>query len=113
MVESDGKIYKVIDAREVAVYKKVRSTLLLRGGTVTHFILPVITDPTENNVSYEKVPYGPLEVIQASKYLRTVLEKIYTAVVELHSFGYAYGDVWLPNVCFNSNYDAVLIDTER
>ena len=50
---------------------------------------------------------------QASKYLRTVSEKIYTALVELHSFGYAHGDVRLPNVCFNSNYDAVLIDMER
>ena len=62
MVESDGKIYKLIDDREVTVCNKICSSVLLRGGTVTHFILPVMTD-TENIVSYEKVPYDPLEVV--------------------------------------------------
>ena len=64
-------------------------------------------------LSYERVPHGPLEEVQASKYLRTVSEKICTALMELHGLGLAHGDVRLPNVCFNSDYDAVLIDMER
>ena len=59
------------------------------------------------------MPYGPLEGEQACKVLRTLSEKIFTALEELHNFGYGHGDVRLPNVCFNSEYDAVLIDMER
>jgi len=59
------------------------------------------------------VPYGPLEEEQACKYLRTLSERICAAFEELHRFGYAHSDVRLPNVGFNVNCDAVLIDMER
>ena len=67
----------------------------------------------EDVFSYDKVPYGPLREEQARKYLKTLSEKICAALEELHRFGYAHCDIRLPNVCFNSNYDAVLIDMER
>ena len=50
---------------------------------------------------------------KAYTHLRTYSEKVYEALKQLHSFGYVHGDVRLPNVCFNENFDAVLIDLER
>ena len=112
MVESDGKIYKVItDIME----EKQLALALASARQLTsprHFIVPVMTRTT-NVFSYDKVPYGPLKEQQACKYLKTLSEKICAALEELHRFGYAHSDVRLANVCFNSNYDAVLIDMER
>ena len=34
------------------------------------------------------------------------------ALEELHLFGLAHYDIRLPNICFNENYEAVLIDLE-
>ena len=118
IVETESKMYKVIATREEEavlrmVAAEVRLCDMLRRSTATHFILPVFTGPRQNIASYDKVPYGPLEVVQASKYLRTISEKISTALEELHGYGFSHGDVRLPNVCFNSNYDVVLIDLER
>ena len=114
MVESNGKIFKVVNEVEIRKLLLLRELLLLERSSARqfcHFIVPVIQKP--NIIHYDKVPFGPLEEDQACKYLRTLSQKICAALEELHGFGYAHGDVRLPNVCFNSHYDAVLIDMDR
>ena len=57
--------------------------------------------------------YSPLEVKDASKVLQTLSEKIKAALDELHEQGFMHCDVRLPNICFNEQLDAVLIDVDR
>ena len=35
------------------------------------------------------------------------------AIKQLHQLGFAHGDIHLPNICFNADYEAVLIDFDR
>ena len=57
--------------------------------------------------------YSPLEVKDASKVLQTLTEKIKAALDELHEQGFMHCDVRLPNICFNEQLAAVLIDVDR
>ena len=41
------------------------------------------------------------------------VKKIHEALSELHSIGFAHADVRLANICFNHEYEAVLIDLDR
>ena len=114
MVDSkkDNRIYKVITS-----YKEIHTctTMYYAVKYVSFPIHFVVMTPTnrKNLFYYEKVPYGPLEEDQAYRYMKTLTVKIFDALKELHKFGYAHCDVRLPNVCFNSAHDAVLIDVER
>uniref|UniRef100_A0A1X7TF44 Protein kinase domain-containing protein n=1 Tax=Amphimedon queenslandica TaxID=400682 RepID=A0A1X7TF44_AMPQE len=62
--------------------------------------------------SYKKVPYGPLSIVEASECLKYLLLSIKEALKELHSCGLRHNDLRLPNVCFNSEYEAILIDLD-
>lgn len=62
---------------------------------------------------YPKVRYNPLEVEDARKVLRTLSEKIKDALSGLHEFGIIHNDVRLPNICFDDDFNAVLIDLDR
>ena len=116
IVESNGKIFKVHVVNNVKESDIMYKTLWQWGQRShtppRHFIIPTMTR-IEDVFSYDKVPYGPLREEQAHKYLKTLSEKLCAALEELHRFGYAHSDIRLPYVCFNSNYDAVLIDMER
>ena len=68
-------------------------------------MLPVYT--------YTRVPFSPLIVSQAVLCLRSLVEGIRTALCELHHLGLTYNDIRLPNICFNSMYQVVLIDMDR
>ena len=35
------------------------------------------------------------------------------AIQQLHRLGYHHGDIRLPNICFDSNYRAILIDFDQ
>ena len=113
MVESNEKVYKVITERaELEIYSKLlRLQRRVNLPLPKCFVVPAFSH--RNVVYYDRLPYGPLEEAQALKYLRTLTKKVRTALEELHEFGFGHGDVRLPNVCFNSNFDAVLIDMER
>ena len=113
LVESKGKIFKVVTDKDEQI---LLDGLLLEKlanaiNPPRHFIIPAKTKT--HLFCYDKVPFGPLREDQAHKCLKTLSEKIAAALEELHGFGFAHGDVRLPNVCFNINYDAVLIDMER
>ena len=118
MVECDGKIYKIItDVTENLQLQKLRHQVYSfqhasKRTPPCHFVVPIETC-TRTVFSYKKVPYGPLNRVQAHKSLKTLSAKICAALEELHGFGSAHGDVRLPNVCFNSSYEAVLLDMER
>lgn len=60
---------------------------------------------------YDKVAHGLLD--QAHRCLRTLLQKIFDALKELHKLGVAHNNVHLPNVCFDSGFNAIMIDMKR
>ena len=111
MVESNGKLFKIVNNKdEMLKLLRLEHTCSF-ACQFRHFIVPVTQEP--NIIHYDKVPYGPLEEDQACNYLRTLSQKVCAALEELHGIGYAHGDLRLPNVCFSSVYDAVLIDMDR
>ena len=73
MVESDGKIYKVITNIMERLPLALDSARQLT--SPLHFIVPVMTCTT-NVYSYDKVPYGPLKEEQACKYLDIIRENV-------------------------------------
>ena len=79
-----------------------------------HFVIARLCPSTASTVfMYQRVPHSPLEVKDALKVLRTLSEKIKAALDELHGHGFTHNDVRLPNICFNDQLDAVLIDLDR
>ena len=113
IVVADAKyIYKVLC--DVESERNLALLSVHRGiaGQPKHFVLPC---PFQQDTlfKYEKVHYSPLEVKDASKVLQTLAEKIKAALDELHEQGFMHCDVRLPNICFNEQLDAVLIDVDR
>jgi len=59
------------------------------------------------------VPHDPLTVDEASLCLRDLLKGLAQAIQEFHQNGFAHQDIRLENVCFNEQYEPVLIDLDR
>ena len=115
MIEAEDYMYKLVhESKERVVLFSLLQGILGRitdRQAVHHFIVPEFCQP--HLVKYSKLPYGPLDRLQATKFLKTFVEKVDLALTELHNMGIAHSDVHLPNICFNHQYDAVLIDMER
>ena len=62
---------------------------------------------------YESVEYAPLNTIEASKCIYSFVCGIKKALDEFHRIGVLHNDIIPPNVCFNSDYEVVLIDIDR
>ena len=113
IVVADAKyIYKVLCDVESVMNLALLYVHRGRAGQPKHFVLPC---PFQQDTlfKYEKVHYSPLEVKDARKVLQTLSEKIKAALDELHEQGFMHCDVRLPNICFNEQLDAVLIDVDR
>ena len=64
-------------------------------------------------VSLCEIINQPLTVNKAAGCLRDLVEKIKSALDELHSYNLSHNDVRLENTCFNGQYNAVLIDLDN
>ena len=64
-------------------------------------------------LSYKRVKYDPLTIIEAKSCLESLLKKVSTAMNRMHQCGIAHNDVCLPNVCFNTEFKAVFTDVDR
>ena len=115
-------LYHVIIGNSSNVYKLVtdhterdclRDLAQLVEGNPQHFIVPEVMVEDTRMFKYTRVSYSPLNRVQAHRCLRTLVVKINEALVELHGIGFSHSDIRLPNICFNCNYDAVLIDLDR
>ena len=45
--------------------------------------------------------------------VKNISKNVVQAIKELRALGFFHGDIQLPNVCFNAEYQAVLIDFDR
>ena len=64
-------------------------------------------------VKYKAVLHNPLTFPEAERCLRDLMMKLKGAISEYHSLRYAHQDIRLENVCFNNQYEPVLIDIDR
>jgi len=64
-------------------------------------------------VKYKALPHDPLNVTEAYKCLRNLLQELHKAIEMYHEYGFAHQDIRLENVCFDANYKPVLIDLDR
>ena len=108
MVECKNLIYKLINGPEAVL------VLALQVGAKqhTHFIVPKMNLEHKHLFFYPKVAYCPLTPEKAGQCLEELITKIEVALNQLHSFGFSHNDVRLPNVCFDNDYNAVLIDID-
>ena len=114
MVECNDKIHKLVtndESRALLVFCMKALIQQHRGNR--HFIVPTLSTEWKYVFSYTKVPLGPLSVDMAAQCLRTLVQKVYDALQDLHAFGYSHNDIRLPNVCFDKAHKAVLIDIDR
>ena len=59
------------------------------------------------------VPHSPLTRSEAKRCLYDLVQKAHTAIQALHHLGWSHQDVRLPNICFDDEYNAVLVDVDR
>ena len=114
MVECNNMVYKLFSAvEEQNTLMSLRLAKYAGDKQHTHFIVPEMTKGKPRLFFYPKVAYGPLTPETAGECMEELITKIDVALKELHSFGFSHGDVRLPNVCFDNDFNAVLIDMDR
>ena len=111
IVETSDSVYKVIYSLTERLYYNICSSALQN--------CKLIISPKTINVDihflfykYAKVKFSPLNVKDASKCLNDLVKSIKAALDELHALGFAHNDIRLPNICFDGEYQAILIDID-
>ena len=61
---------------------------------------------------YGRLEHSPLSISEAARCLKDLAELVMTSLEKLHDLGIAHNDIRLPNVSFNENFEAVLIDMD-
>ena len=61
---------------------------------------------------YNKIVYGAMTNEEAFKCLKALISSIKFALDGLHKLGLSHNDVRLPNICFNEQYNSILIDIQ-
>lgn len=59
------------------------------------------------------VKYSPISQFEVAKCAKNFTETAAECIEQLHGLGYAHCDIRLPNICFNEQFNAVLIDLDR
>lgn len=111
MIDDVNQVYKIVtkySEKDALKSLKLAVVLKKKHNNSKHFIwaMPVAG---KDIFVYPKVFYGLLEPLQARRCLRTLV-KIHETLSELHSIGFTHADVCLANICFNHEYEAVLIE---
>ena len=111
--ESGNEIYKLIyNLNEQFVYTHLVSQIPLTAKLV---IKPQLHELKLRTYiyKYQKVKYSSLDIKRAQYCIKDLLRSTKHALDELHSYGLSHNDVRLPNICFNEQFQAVLIDMDR
>ena len=113
ILKANDKIYKIIySLHEInAFYLYYRR---VEGRHCNFIIHPKIEREGSTFVyTYQFLPYSPLDVTNAKKCLRSLVQGIKTALDELHALQLSHNDIRLPNICFNRSFEVVFIDFDR
>ena len=116
IVHTSGMVYKVLYSDKelrsyltyyIAMLKNKRPHLIISPETMYDTGTGIIL------YQYAKVKFSPLDVLSAYKCLNDLVHSIKAALNQLHALGFAHNDIRLPNICFDTEYRAVLIDLDR
>ena len=89
------------------------SSILKLKNPLAHVIFPQVIEPSRFwKVAYEKVCFSPLTMDEARLCLKAFVKSVTMALEELHNNSLAHNDLRLPNICFNSRFEAVIIDID-
>ena len=61
-------------------------------------------------IEYRKIHHDPLTYEEARRCCYELVTKIYEVTQSIHNAGYMHNDLRLPNICFDSNFEPILID---
>ena len=70
-------------------------------------------DEVKDMVKYTKVKYDPLTYKEAKECLHELICKVVNVSLQLNKEGIQHKDLRLPNICFDENYNLILIDLDR
>ena len=81
---------------------------------VNGILLPNHNPKIRDVMVFDALKYQPLERDQAKRCLKELVCKIGRVLIDVHTtFEMAHLDVRLPNICFDDNYQPILIDPDR
>ena len=69
-------------------------------------------DKVKKMVTYTKVKYDPLTYKEAKECLCDLIRKVVDVSLQLNKEGIRHNDLRLPNICFDENYNLILIDLD-
>ena len=81
--------------------------------TLRHIINYEQCDATNQVFRYKKVKYDPLSYQDAEKCLYELLQKLLIICELLSNKGIIHNDVRVPNICFDEQYEPILIDFDN
>ena len=70
-------------------------------------------DRVKKMVKYTKVKHDPLTYKEAKECLHDLIRKVVDVSLQLNKEGIQHKDLRLPNICFDENYNLILIDLDR
>ena len=106
----DGYMHK-----RLYLYDLMCRVLLVIGGlkdsdNIRHVIVPEYL--RNMTYRYRRVCYNPMNFDEASRCWPYLVKEVMVALKELHDIGFSHLDIRLPNICFNKNFEAVLVDID-
>ena len=88
-------------------------TLMHKEVTSCHIINYEQCNTTKKVFCYKKVKYDPMSYQDAEKCLYELLQGLFKVCGVLSNKGIIHNDVRVPNICFNEEYELVLIDFDN
>ena len=116
MAKCNQSVYKIVyDADDVLSILRYMSKARDDAGMclIKPMWVPLDFDPTLNVYKYDYVPISPLNPEQAKRCLLPLVLGINCALGKLHALELSHNDLRLENVCFNRQFEVVLIDMDR
>ena len=116
IVHTSGMVYKVLYLEQERMSYVMYTFAMLKYKRPHLIISPETMYDTGTGIilyQYAKVKFSPLDVRSAYKCLNDLVRSIKAALDQLHVLGFAHNDIRLPNICFDTEYRAVLIDLDR
>ena len=116
MAKCNQSVYKIVyDAAEFSSIHLYMSKARDAAGMclIKPMWVPLDSNPRLHVYKYDYVPISPLKPEQAKRCLLPLVLGINCALGKLHALELSHNDLRLENVCFNRQFEVVLIDMDR
>ena len=90
--------------------EKLRGISKLQRHEVTQYMPTYSFEAIPQFVKYNKIRHDSLTYEEGRKCCHELVIKIYEATQSIHEAGFMHNDLRLPNICFDPNFEPILID---